>query len=325
MSHGMSRRTMIVGGSAGFALGRLKSVLAQAETIAFSYPVVSEGKRPGEGFYIKHGYGCENAINYPGLTHTGENWYLDGANAAGQPVIAAAAGTVVYADFDYPGHVVIVQHAPALYSMYGHLDYALAVTVGQSVRRGERLGTILDYPDDTIRSHLHFEIRTFLYSDLVNGDHPSHGFTCGYQCAPGPGYWPLNAPEHPSDLGWRNPTHVIAHRMLPKGAHAAALDAIVNGEPGTSPVWSNPPWRDGAEQIGQVDLEPGGRYPLLQIAAGPEASRSRDANGYQLWYRVDLPDGTRGWLPAAVPATDAVNADGSPAAVRFPLIPSVGF
>jgi murein DD-endopeptidase MepM/ murein hydrolase activator NlpD len=221
---------------------------------------------------------------------------------------------------------VIVQHAPALYSMYGHMDYALDVAVGDTVRRGQSLGRILDYPGDTARSHLHFELRTFLYEDIVNGDHPSHGFTCGFQCAPGPGYWPLNAPEHPSDLGWRNPTHVIAHRMLPHGAHAAALavQATADAPAEPAPLWSNPPWRDGAARIDTVALHPGDRFPLLQIATGAEATHDRDANGYRLWYRVDTPDGRRGWLQAAVAATDAVNADGAPAAVRFPLIPLAG-
>jgi murein DD-endopeptidase MepM/ murein hydrolase activator NlpD len=326
MLHRLTRRGLVGVGASLFAANRLRTALAAAAAVAFSYPVVWPGKRPGEGFFVKHGYACENAINYPGLSHTGENWYGNGANAAGASVIAAAAGTVVYADYDYPGHVTIVQHAPALYSMYGHMAYELDVAVGDVVHRGQSLGRILDYPGDTERSHLHFEFRTFLYEDVVNGDHPSYGFTCGYECAPGPGYWPLTAPEHPSDLGWRNPTHVIAHRMLAHGAKAAAIDALVTDDAphDPAPLWSSPPWRADAEKTGSVDLKAGDRLPLLQIAAGAEAARDRDARGYLVWYRVELPDARRGWLQAVVAATDAVNADGAPASVRLPLIPAVG-
>ena len=58
-------------------------------------------------------------------------------------VYAAAAGEVVFAGSEYPGLVVIVQHPDGLFSMYGHLDYALAVEAGQSVARGQLLGTVL--------------------------------------------------------------------------------------------------------------------------------------------------------------------------------------
>ena len=59
-------------------------------------------------------------------------------------------------------------------------------------------------------------LRGPLLPDLAGGqwgDRPRYGFACGVNCPPGPGYWPIDAPENPSAMGWRNPTHVIAHRM----------------------------------------------------------------------------------------------------------------
>ena len=73
-----------------------------------------------------------------GWWHTGENWYLDfDGNSAGAPVYAVADGTVVFAGSDYPGRVVIIQHEGGIYSMYGHLDYALLIGDGDSVTRGQ--------------------------------------------------------------------------------------------------------------------------------------------------------------------------------------------
>jgi hypothetical protein len=319
------RRAALATLGAAAVSSKLGPIVHAAEAVAFSYPVAWPDRVPGDGFYVKHGYGCENAVSYPGLTHTGENWYGSDRDADGAAVLACAAGTVVFADYDYPGRVVIVQHAPELYSMYGHMAYELTVETAQTVRRGQRLGSVLRWPDDPTRSHLHFELRTFLYSDRINGEHPSYGFTCGYECAPGPGYWPLAAPEHPSDLGWRNPTHVIGHRMLPLGAQAAGIDVVATEDVGTTvELWSDPPWGEGSTRAGDLEIAVGDRLALVQVAAGAQAARDRDASGYRLAYRLLLPGGARAWVRAATPAADAMNADGAPAAVRYPFVPVVG-
>src|SRR5918995_591842 len=80
---------------------------------------------------------------HPGWLHTGEDWYFPDGETGGMGVYAAAAGEVVFVGSEYPGLVVIVQHPDDLSSMYGHLDYALPVAVGQSVERGQVLGSIL--------------------------------------------------------------------------------------------------------------------------------------------------------------------------------------
>src|SRR4051812_48657637 len=104
--------------------------LGQAAGPDFSYPMSLPGQSPGDGFFIHHGYATENVPFYPGWWHTGENWFSATGDTFGHAVYAVAAGQVVFGGYDYPGPVVIVQHAADLYSMYGHLDYELAVEGG---------------------------------------------------------------------------------------------------------------------------------------------------------------------------------------------------
>ncbi len=127
-----------------------------------SYPIGIADRLPGDGLFIRHGYATENTWYLPGYLHTGEDWYTVEGDTAGAGVYAVAEGDVVFADSDYPGRVVIIQHAPDLFSMYGHLDYALAVTEGDGVEQGQLLGTVLARTDGRAPSHLHFELRTFL-------------------------------------------------------------------------------------------------------------------------------------------------------------------
>ena len=153
--------------------------------------------------------------------------------------------------------------------MYGHLDDALAVEAGQPVERGQLLGTVLTRSDGRAPSHLHFELRTFFTTSEVNGNAPRYGVSCGFDCPPGPGYWPFDAPEHPSALGWRNPTHVINHRAwsggVPEGTEVAVSALAGNTTP---ELWSAPEDMDGAEQVGDLSLAPGARFPLREIVTG---------------------------------------------------------
>lgn len=276
---------------------------------------------PGAGFLIRHGYACENTWFFPGYWHTGEDWYRADGDTAGLDVNAAAAGEVVFAGSDYPGRVVILRHDDGLYSMYGHLDDALAVVEGDAVERGQQLGTVLARADGRAPSHLHFEVRTFLTTPEVNGSVPRYGFNCGVECPPGPGYWPIDAPEHPSAMGWRNPTHVINGRAWPDGVpRGLSMMAIVLAA-GSAPLWTAPADEDGAEQVAELPLSPGDRYPLLAVATGEEAAIETSAETYRLWYQIRVEDGATGWVQAAVPSSVETGADGRPSAVSLLLVP----
>lgn len=291
--------------------------------VAYSYPIGMPGRPGGDGFFIRHSFAAENTWFNPGHWHTGEDWYALEGDTAGAEVYAIATGEVVYVGANYPGRVVIIQHAADLFSIYGHLDPAVAVQSGQAVVRGELLGTVLRR-NDTVPNHLHFEVRTFLTTREVNGAAPRYGFRCGVECPPGPGYWPIAAPDHPSDLGWRNPTHVIARRAFPPDGDGLLGAVIVATQPVSSDIslWSAPPRAGTAgEAVATVGLQPGARFALLGIWAGPEDSQLTSAQAYDLWYRIALPDGRAGWAQAAVASDFETGSDARPATIRFNLFP----
>jgi hypothetical protein len=294
---------------------------AQEPGWQWSLPIGVRGDVPGDGFYLRHAYATENTSFYPGGWHTGENWYLLEGDTAGTDVYAVADGEIVYAGFDYPGPVVIIQHDDELYSMYGHLDDELAVDSGP-VSRGQLLGTVLDRTDGRSPSHLHFEIRRFLTTPEVNGSAPRYSFTCGPDCPPGPGYWPIDAPEHPSDMGWMNPAHAIARRAFGGESPGEGAEVMVaKGAEGVVPLWMGP---DGGEVIGELSLDEGARYPVTGIAAGPDDSTATSAEGYELTYRIVVP-GTNEpvWARAMRASEDAFGSDGRPSSLRVDFLPVV--
>lgn len=293
---------------------------ASAAGPAWSYPLGLPGRVLGDGCWIRDGYACENTWYNPGSWHTGEDWYVLDAETAGTDVFAVSAGEIVYADSDYPGRVVIVRHDSGLYSMYGHLAYDLPVAVGQTVARGDRIGAVLAR-NDGVPSHLHFEIRTFLTTDAVNGANPRYGFACGVNCPPGPGYWPMNAPDHPSEIGWRNPVHVINRRAWPRGTSPG--EALVAASPPTSSVDVRASPSADARRRDTLSLTPGTRYPLLSVHIGAENSAATSADGYDLWYELQLSEKTRGWIQAIVPSDFDRGSDGRPSSLRFNFVPVV--
>ncbi|RDK01299.1 peptidoglycan DD-metalloendopeptidase family protein [Paraburkholderia lacunae] len=91
---------------------------------------------------------------------------FDGANskgidisaAPGTPVVAAAAGTVVYAGNGLRGYgnLLIIKHNAEYLTAYAH-NRALLVKEGQTVARGDKIAEMGD--TDTDRVMLHFELR----------------------------------------------------------------------------------------------------------------------------------------------------------------------
>jgi murein DD-endopeptidase MepM/ murein hydrolase activator NlpD len=311
------------GGIAAVLAARLRPASAQSVSPAFSLSIGFPDRVPGDGFFVRHGYACENTWYNPGWWHTGEDWYVLSGDTAGALIYAVADGEVVFAGSNYPGLVVIIRHAADLYSMYGHLDFAASVETGQPVRRGARLGTVLNRTDGRAPSHLHFELRTFLTAPEVNGDRPRYSYGCGFQCPPGPGYWPIDAPEHPTAMGWRNPTHVIARRAYPDSPPAASEVVVSSEASDSAALWSEPSDHADARRVGDLALSPGDRYRLHSVATGREASYETSAEGYRMWYRIALPEGDRVWLQAAVPSDHDIGSDGRPSSVRFNLIPAL--
>jgi murein DD-endopeptidase MepM/ murein hydrolase activator NlpD len=320
---GRLSRRRLVGAAVATVVASRHPVAARAAMPAYSYPTALPERVLGDGFLVRHGYATENSWYLPGYWHAGEDWYTAAGDAAGAGVHAVGDGEVVFAGSDYPGRVVIVRHAPDLFSMYGHLDYALPVAEGSIVERGQLLGTILGRTDGRAPSHLHFEMRTFLTTPEVNGEAPRYGFACGFGCPPGPGYWPIDAPEHPSAMGWRNPTHVINRRAWPEGIPAGAEVVVSEAAPESAALWTEPGDAAGAGSLADVPLRAGDRYPILAVDAGAEDSVGTSAEAYRVWYRIALPDGAEGWVQAATPVAVDTGSDGRPSSVRFDLLPAM--
>jgi len=83
---------------------------------------------------------------------------IDIGGAAGVPILASAAGRVVYAGSGLRGYgkLVIVKHNKTYLSAYAHLDQ-ISVREGQNVAKGQELGKMGSTDTDQVK--LHFEIR----------------------------------------------------------------------------------------------------------------------------------------------------------------------
>ncbi|MET0320728.1 MAG: peptidoglycan DD-metalloendopeptidase family protein [Duganella sp.] len=88
----------------------------------------------------------------------GKNKGVDIAGKAGQHVVAAGAGKVMFAGSGIRGYgnLVIVKHSNTLLSAYAH-NRTILVKEGQTVTRGQLIAEMGDSDTDSVK--LHFEIR----------------------------------------------------------------------------------------------------------------------------------------------------------------------
>ncbi len=125
-------------------------------------PAPSAGNPSSHGFQwplsapITSGYGYRvHPIHGTRRLHKG----IDLAAGSGSAIAAAKGGTVISAGWlgGY-GNAVVISHGNGLTTLYGHQS-KIAVTVGQSVGRGEVIGYVGSTGQST-GPHLHFEIRS---------------------------------------------------------------------------------------------------------------------------------------------------------------------
>ncbi|MES2148723.1 MAG: peptidoglycan DD-metalloendopeptidase family protein [Pseudomonadota bacterium] len=88
----------------------------------------------------------------------GKNKGIDIAGKAGQQVMAAGAGKVMYAGSGIRGYgnLVIVKHSNSLLSAYAH-NRSIVVKEGDTVNKGQTIAEMGDSDADSVK--LHFEIR----------------------------------------------------------------------------------------------------------------------------------------------------------------------
>jgi murein DD-endopeptidase MepM/ murein hydrolase activator NlpD len=120
------------------------------DTSGFHAPVQGELTSPFGAVRVFNG-------NFNTL-HTGWDYQV----GVGQPVMAAASGTVAFAGrLDIRGNYVLIDHGYGIYSGYAHMS-VLYVTQGQPIKAGQIIGQV----GTTGRSsspHAHFEM-------IVNGE-----------------------------------------------------------------------------------------------------------------------------------------------------------
>lgn len=110
-------------------------------------------------------------VGADGKTYTGDGTKNADYHAYGQPIVAVADGTVVTVvdgvpenvpdqmnDYFLPGNVVVIQHQPALYSVYAHLQPGkIRVKPGARVKAGAVLG-LCGNSGNSSEPHLHFQL-----------------------------------------------------------------------------------------------------------------------------------------------------------------------
>lgn len=97
------------------------------------------------------------------ITQNYKSWHraIDIANHDGGPILAADSGRVVHAGWDKSGYgnMVMIDHGNGYITLYAHMLSNLRVSVGQTVKRGDAIGSMGSTGRST-GTHLHFEIRS---------------------------------------------------------------------------------------------------------------------------------------------------------------------
>ncbi|MFG3027023.1 M23 family metallopeptidase [Streptomyces sp. NPDC048253] len=109
---------------------------------------------PITGSYVSTGYQASSSLWSSG-SHTGIDFHA----ASGTSVHAIGSGTVVEAGWGGSyGNQIVIKMNDGTYTQYGHLS-SIAVSVGQTVTPGERIG-LSGATGNVTGPHLHFEART---------------------------------------------------------------------------------------------------------------------------------------------------------------------
>jgi murein DD-endopeptidase MepM/ murein hydrolase activator NlpD len=155
-------------------IGPIALTGARASSPPFGLPMVGE---PGPStWYVSQWYGNTvwAARNADDLYFRGQGIHfgVDFAAPCGTDVVAIGDGVVFAVDGPYgsPPHNLVIQHDNGYYSLYGHLEVRSALSEGQSIRRGERVGQVGDPagPDCVRAPHLPLEIRRAGMNQAVN-------------------------------------------------------------------------------------------------------------------------------------------------------------
>jgi murein DD-endopeptidase MepM/ murein hydrolase activator NlpD len=255
----------------------------------------------GQDVYVEQNYRSTTCTCHPGVEHTGLDlqYDADGEDTVDAPVYAAADGRVECIDTEQWGHegdVVVVGHPGGLYSVYGHLNAPHLVGLGAQVRRGQQIGTVQSWPGDRDNSHLHFEVRQFVYwshdrNEPVDdpSDRPGETISCA-----GPGYAPdgVSLGSQPWDEQWLDPV-ALYYDGRPRYPRAVAVHGYL---PNLAP---------GDDARTHVAVYPEADFDLQPIATLPGSSlvtalgiesAADSQNRTQRYYRVSYDGVNPGYI-----------------------------
>jgi murein DD-endopeptidase MepM/ murein hydrolase activator NlpD len=182
-------------------------------SISLSNPVskVSISQPYGQNRKCYDGKCKKNDVDY---YHTG----IDYSNAGGLDILAAADGTVIRIPseggkcFNHGlGNTIIIEHTTPngpIYTLYGHLSKIL-VTLGQKVKRGDKIAKMGNNCAETTTIHLHFELKSAAVLENPIGT------PCGLAtCEPGVGNkcYGYTQGGSPDNFGYYDPVRYITAR-----------------------------------------------------------------------------------------------------------------
>jgi len=110
---------------------------------------------PGPTFYRSSSFGPRPTPENPNRMHYGTDY----AAPAGTDIPAAEGGTVIYSGFNENkyGNTVILKHDDGTYTLYAHMNGKNMKKVGESVKKGEKLGEVGNSGCPTEGPHIHYE------------------------------------------------------------------------------------------------------------------------------------------------------------------------
>ena len=147
------RRTALTGAATlGIGMGPLRNATAADWLRLSAAPTIWPVEGPVSGSFGER----VDPFNGEGAFHSG----IDISSFYGQKVVAPADGVILFADrMGGYGRMVIIEHGNGISTRFGHLA-AFAVVAGQSVRRGETIGSV-GLSGRSTGPHLHYEVRIF--------------------------------------------------------------------------------------------------------------------------------------------------------------------
>ncbi len=143
--------------SAGMTASSGASTAAVAASAPPAVPVPAPAAAPAAGSEVNWAWPAPGAVIASFDEQRNNNGLAIGGKA-GEPVLAAADGTVMYAGSGIRGYgnMIVIKHNDTFLSAYAH-NQVLLVKEDQVVRRGQQIAQMGNTESDTVK--LHFEIR----------------------------------------------------------------------------------------------------------------------------------------------------------------------